>query len=212
MHTDVFLKEVKERGKYDTTHEADRAARVVLALLGAHLVGSEGAELAARLPEKYTLILLNPLQAAEPLSPELLRARYRRMDRRSHKRDRPMGHRRCAQRGRGRRRRRAYAPHPDPASSRIRRALWTTDAAMTYRLGFSIRLTGCDASSSRTRAHVGRATPVPQPGAAIPRQCGGRYPRPDLLPRPPRPRLSDARRSHGRHHGRSPPGRRRPGR
>ncbi|MFC9759651.1 DUF2267 domain-containing protein [Streptomyces sp. NPDC056921] len=70
MHTDVFLKEVQERGKYDTTHEADRAARVVLALLGAHLVGSERAELAARLPETYTLILLNPLQAAEPLSPE----------------------------------------------------------------------------------------------------------------------------------------------
>lgn len=28
------------------------------------------AELAARLPETYALILLNPLQAAEPLSPE----------------------------------------------------------------------------------------------------------------------------------------------
>ncbi|MGW6395086.1 DUF2267 domain-containing protein [Streptomyces sp. NPDC055103] len=70
MLTDVFLKEVRERGKYDTTHEADRAARVVLALLGAHLVGADRAGLAARLPETYALILLNPLQAAEPLSPE----------------------------------------------------------------------------------------------------------------------------------------------
>ncbi|WP_137990810.1 DUF2267 domain-containing protein [Streptomyces vilmorinianum] len=70
MLTDVFLKEVRERGSYDTTREADRAARVVLALLGAHLVGGERAELAARLPETYALILLNPLQAAEPLSPE----------------------------------------------------------------------------------------------------------------------------------------------
>jgi uncharacterized protein (DUF2267 family) len=70
MLTDVFLKEVRERGRYDTTQEADRAARVVLALLGAHLVGGERAELAARLPETYALILLNPLQAAEPLSPE----------------------------------------------------------------------------------------------------------------------------------------------
>ncbi|MET9378628.1 DUF2267 domain-containing protein [Streptomyces sp. NPDC003035] len=70
MLTDVFLKEVQERGRYDTAQEADRAARVVLALLGAHLVGGERAELAARLPETYALILLNPLQAAEPLSPE----------------------------------------------------------------------------------------------------------------------------------------------
>ncbi|MFD8291943.1 DUF2267 domain-containing protein [Streptomyces lavendulae] len=58
------------RGEYETAEEADRVARVVLALLGAHLVGTFRAELAARLPEVYALILLNPLQAAEPLSPE----------------------------------------------------------------------------------------------------------------------------------------------
>ncbi|MFE9822376.1 DUF2267 domain-containing protein [Streptomyces sp. NPDC005791] len=50
--------------------EAERAARVVLALLGAHLVGEERNELAARLPETFALVLLNPLQAAEPLSAE----------------------------------------------------------------------------------------------------------------------------------------------
>ncbi|WP_433431267.1 DUF2267 domain-containing protein [Nonomuraea sp. CA-141351] len=66
----AFLEAVQERGEYPTPQEADRAARVVLALLGAHLVGSERAELAARLPETYALILLNPLQAAEPLTPE----------------------------------------------------------------------------------------------------------------------------------------------
>ncbi|MDT9688929.1 DUF2267 domain-containing protein [Streptomyces sp. P9(2023)] len=70
MLKDLFLKEVQERGKYDSIQEADRAARVVLALLGAHLVGGERAELAARLPETYSLILLNPLQAAEPLPPD----------------------------------------------------------------------------------------------------------------------------------------------
>ncbi|MCX2182685.1 DUF2267 domain-containing protein [Streptomyces sp. SKN60] len=70
MLMDVFLKEVRERGEYDTDDEADRAARVVFALLGAHLVGGERTELAARLPETYALILLNPLQAAEPLAPE----------------------------------------------------------------------------------------------------------------------------------------------
>ncbi|MFE1440173.1 DUF2267 domain-containing protein [Streptomyces sp. NPDC058739] len=68
MRRESFLAHVQERGKYETTKEADRVARVVLALLGAHLVGGVRAELAARLPESYALILLNPLQAAEPLS------------------------------------------------------------------------------------------------------------------------------------------------
>ncbi|WP_055702689.1 DUF2267 domain-containing protein [Streptomyces silaceus] len=67
---EVFLDHVKERGAYDTAAEAERAARVVLALLGAHLAGEVRAQLAARLPEGFALILLNPLQSAEPLSPE----------------------------------------------------------------------------------------------------------------------------------------------
>ncbi|GGP56514.1 MULTISPECIES: DUF2267 domain-containing protein [Streptomyces] len=70
MRREAFLSHIQERGRYQTLAEAERAARVVLALLGAHLVGSVRAELAARLPETYALILLNPLQAAEPLSPE----------------------------------------------------------------------------------------------------------------------------------------------
>ncbi|MFF4393674.1 DUF2267 domain-containing protein [Streptomyces sp. NPDC001552] len=70
MRREAFLAHVQERGEYETPQDADRVARVVLALLGAHLVGSVRAELAARLPETYALILLNPLQAAEPLSPE----------------------------------------------------------------------------------------------------------------------------------------------
>ncbi|GGT73765.1 MULTISPECIES: DUF2267 domain-containing protein [Streptomyces] len=67
MQWDAFLKSVQERGDYATPHEAERAARTVLALLGAHVVGADRAELAARLPETFALILLNPLQAAEPL-------------------------------------------------------------------------------------------------------------------------------------------------
>ncbi|WP_035791324.1 DUF2267 domain-containing protein [Kitasatospora mediocidica] len=67
---EAFLDAVQERGDYDTPHEAERVTRVVLALLGAHLVGDVRAQLAARLPETLALILLNPLQAAEPLSPE----------------------------------------------------------------------------------------------------------------------------------------------
>ncbi|MEU9182696.1 DUF2267 domain-containing protein [Streptomyces sp. NPDC048550] len=70
MRRESFLAHVQERGKYQSSEEADRVARVVLALLGSHLVGRVRAELAARLPETYALILLNPLQVAEPLSPE----------------------------------------------------------------------------------------------------------------------------------------------
>ncbi|CAM5734608.1 hypothetical protein SBADM41S_01609 [Streptomyces badius] len=70
LRWEAFLDRVQERGEYETHGEAERAARVVLALLGAHLVGGERAELAARLPETMAVILLNPLQAAEPLSPE----------------------------------------------------------------------------------------------------------------------------------------------
>ncbi|MER7577886.1 DUF2267 domain-containing protein [Streptomyces sp. NPDC126514] len=66
----AFLARVKERGDYDTAEDAERAARVVLALLGAHLVGEVRAQLAARLPESFSLILLNPLKSVEPLSPE----------------------------------------------------------------------------------------------------------------------------------------------
>ncbi|MEU9001013.1 DUF2267 domain-containing protein [Streptomyces sp. NPDC048551] len=70
LRWEAFLDHVQDRGEYDTRDEADRTARVVLALLGAHVIGSERAELAARLPETYALILLNPLRAAEPLTPE----------------------------------------------------------------------------------------------------------------------------------------------
>ncbi|MFD9240403.1 DUF2267 domain-containing protein [Streptomyces sp. NPDC059556] len=66
----TFLDWVQERGDYSSPQEAERAARTVLALLGAHLVGDVRAALAARLPETFALVLLNPLQATEPLSPE----------------------------------------------------------------------------------------------------------------------------------------------
>ncbi|QLH26223.1 DUF2267 domain-containing protein [Streptomyces sp. Rer75] len=70
LRGEAFLDQVKERGTYDSWQEAERAARVVLALLGAHLVGEVRAQLAACLPEEFALILLNPLQSAEPLPPQ----------------------------------------------------------------------------------------------------------------------------------------------
>jgi uncharacterized protein (DUF2267 family) len=68
VRREIFLEQIQERGEYASHTEADRVARTVLALLGAHVVGEVRAELAARLPETFALILLNPLQAAEPLS------------------------------------------------------------------------------------------------------------------------------------------------
>lgn len=56
LRREAFLDRVKERGEYDSRQEAERAARVVLALLGAHLVGEVRAQLAARLPEDFALI------------------------------------------------------------------------------------------------------------------------------------------------------------
>ncbi|MEU5161200.1 DUF2267 domain-containing protein [Streptomyces sp. NPDC020875] len=67
---EAFLDRVKERGRYPTRQEAERAARVVLALLGAHLAGRVRAEPAARLPQEFAPALLNPLHSAEPLNPE----------------------------------------------------------------------------------------------------------------------------------------------
>ncbi|MCX5083798.1 DUF2267 domain-containing protein [Streptomyces sp. NPDC056121] len=67
MRWEAILGHVQERGKYATPQKAERSARTVLALLGAHLVG---AERAARLPDTFAVILLNPLQATEPLSTE----------------------------------------------------------------------------------------------------------------------------------------------
>ncbi|WP_407563895.1 DUF2267 domain-containing protein [Streptomyces sp. 184] len=57
LRREAFLGHVKERGGYGTAEEAEHAARVVLALLGAHLVGEVRAQLAARLPEGFALIL-----------------------------------------------------------------------------------------------------------------------------------------------------------
>lgn len=80
MRWESFLDAVRERGEYPSPHEAERAARVVLALLGAHLVGEVRTELAARLPETFELILLNPSRPPSP-SPRAVHPRHRGMDR-----------------------------------------------------------------------------------------------------------------------------------
>ncbi|MDH6580492.1 DUF2267 domain-containing protein [Kitasatospora sp. MAP5-34] len=58
---DDFLARVVDRGKYTDQWEADHAVRVVLGLLGEHLVGAERTDLAQRLPKVYA-----PLMDAPP--------------------------------------------------------------------------------------------------------------------------------------------------
>ncbi|MFI9364389.1 DUF2267 domain-containing protein [Kitasatospora sp. NPDC053057] len=65
-----FLARVVERGEYRGQAEADHAARVVLALLGEHLVGAERLDLADALPGTYASLLRDAQPAAEPLTAE----------------------------------------------------------------------------------------------------------------------------------------------
>jgi uncharacterized protein (DUF2267 family) len=62
-----FLARVVERGEYTDAWEADQAVRVVLGLLGAHLVGAERAELGDRLPAVYAPLMDTP-PAEGPIS------------------------------------------------------------------------------------------------------------------------------------------------
>ncbi|MGA5818011.1 DUF2267 domain-containing protein [Kitasatospora sp. NPDC094028] len=65
-----FLARVVERGEYRDEAEAEHATRVVLGLLGEHLVGAERAELADALPEAYAGPLRDSGPACEPLTAE----------------------------------------------------------------------------------------------------------------------------------------------
>ncbi|MFJ2866470.1 DUF2267 domain-containing protein [Kitasatospora sp. NPDC087314] len=65
-----FCARVVERGEYRNEGEAEHAIRVVLALLGEHLVGTARADLADALPETYAGILRDAGPAAEPLTAE----------------------------------------------------------------------------------------------------------------------------------------------
>jgi uncharacterized protein (DUF2267 family) len=64
-----FVTRVRQRGEYATGREAGEVVVVVLAALGAHLTGTGCKELAGRLPERCSSLLVDTLPAAAPLSP-----------------------------------------------------------------------------------------------------------------------------------------------
>lgn len=70
ISSEDFLARVVERGEYGDRAEADHAARVVLGLLGEHLVGGERAELADALPGTYAALLRDAPLTCAPLSAE----------------------------------------------------------------------------------------------------------------------------------------------
>ncbi|MFE4514793.1 DUF2267 domain-containing protein [Kitasatospora sp. NPDC056783] len=68
ISSEDFLARVVERAEYRGEAEAEHAVRVVLALLGEHLVGSERVELADALPDAYASLLRDARPADEPLT------------------------------------------------------------------------------------------------------------------------------------------------
>ncbi len=66
----TFLQQVQERGEYADEWEAENATRVVVALLGSHLLGAERIELAGCLPLPYVPLLLDAPAAEGPITPE----------------------------------------------------------------------------------------------------------------------------------------------
>ncbi|MFD5466388.1 DUF2267 domain-containing protein [Kitasatospora sp. NPDC127059] len=70
ISSEDFLARVVERGEYRGAAEADHASRVVLGLLGEHLVGAERMEIADALPGTYASLLRAAGPAAEPLTAE----------------------------------------------------------------------------------------------------------------------------------------------
>ncbi len=131
MRWEAFLDQVRERGAYESTEEAERATRTVLALLGAHLVGGVRADLAARLPEGPGP---GPAQSAPGTRAAVTRAvrtGHRGLDRGRHRTDRRLGRERRPQRGRRSRGRGTHRPHPAPAPSRLRPAVRPPPARLT---------------------------------------------------------------------------------
>ncbi|MEE1786283.1 DUF2267 domain-containing protein [Streptomyces sp. SP17BM10] len=70
ISSEDFLARVVERGEYGDRAEAEHATRVVLGLLGEHLVGGERGELAEILPATYATLLRDTAPTCAPLTAE----------------------------------------------------------------------------------------------------------------------------------------------
>lgn len=62
------MEEVRERGEYPTTKEAERITRIVLSTLGGHLAGPERADLVKQLPAEAATVVVEQIPAVEPLT------------------------------------------------------------------------------------------------------------------------------------------------
>jgi uncharacterized protein (DUF2267 family) len=68
MRWSELVEEVRERGEYPTTKEAERITRIVLSTLGGHLAGPERADLVKRLPAEAATVVVEQIPAVEPLT------------------------------------------------------------------------------------------------------------------------------------------------
>lgn len=66
---EVLLDRVRERGGYVEPEEAAHAVRIVLPVLGSHLLGDDRTDLATLLPAQFAPWLAEAAPASEPLTP-----------------------------------------------------------------------------------------------------------------------------------------------
>ncbi|MFI7407908.1 DUF2267 domain-containing protein [Streptomyces sp. NPDC049627] len=64
------MEEVRERGGYSTTKEAERITKIVLSTLGGHLTGPAKADLVKRLPVEAAKVIAEQVPVSKPLTGE----------------------------------------------------------------------------------------------------------------------------------------------
>ncbi|MFJ4057648.1 DUF2267 domain-containing protein [Streptomyces albogriseolus] len=62
------MEEVRERGGYSTTKEAERITKIVLSALGGHLTGPVKADLVERLPVEAAKVIAEQVPVTKPLT------------------------------------------------------------------------------------------------------------------------------------------------
>jgi uncharacterized protein (DUF2267 family) len=68
MRWSELVEEVRERGGYSTTREAERIIKIVLSTLGGHLTGPVKADLVKRLPAEAATVIAEQVPVIKPLT------------------------------------------------------------------------------------------------------------------------------------------------
>ncbi|WP_405876919.1 MULTISPECIES: DUF2267 domain-containing protein [unclassified Streptomyces] len=68
MRWSELVEEVRERGEYPTTKEAERITKIVLSTLGGHLTGPAKDDLVKRLPVEAATVITEQVPVIKPLT------------------------------------------------------------------------------------------------------------------------------------------------